>query len=504
MSYKLLIALLTSASVAAAGMGNAAAAGKPAPAPAHAAGGFHMGGGGFGHVGGIHMGGVHMGGVRTGGFHVGHAAISRSFARPRTVNRAFTSRSVTTHRTAATANAINRSNALNRSHRLNHGITANTLNSRNAATARAQFAHNRLATRNFRGLYSFNRAGFNRNAFGNAHSWNHWGGRFWGAGWNNWGGGWAGPVFWPYLYGDIFSYALWPYDYYDPFWAFGPDFLLASIFAPGPYFGPDYYGYANSSDVYYGSTSADQRANARTIAAAVQSCNGLAPGVTDLPIAQIRKTVQPTADQSAALDALSAAAAKADDIVAASCPNDIPLTPVARLDSAEKRIEAMIQAVQIVRDPLGKFYDSLSDEQRQKFDAMGRAETGHGSVAPQDVASLCGAQPGDVAALPVQRIEQVVKPTAQQQAAFDSLKQVSQKVTDDLSASCPAQQPQTPVARLDAVKTRLDAMLTAMKAVRPPLEAFYASLSDEQKAKFNTLGPPQSASAAPSGDSAQQ
>jgi hypothetical protein len=336
--------------------------------------------------------------------------------------------------------------------------------------------------------------------------WSHWGGRFWGAGWNNWGGGWggwAGPVFWPFLYGDIFSFAFWPYDYYDPFWAFGPDFLLASIFAPGPYFGPDYYGY-DSTDVYYGTTAADRRAMARTTAAAAQSCDGLAPGVTDLPIAQIRKILRLTADQSAALDAVSAAANEADTIIAASCPNDIPLTPVARLDTAEKRIEAMIQTLSIVRDPLSTFYDSLSDEQRRKFDAMGNEQAGHGSAAPRDLASLCGQQPSEVAALPVQRIEQVVQPNAQQQAGFNDLKQTSEKIADQLTASCPAQLPQTPVARLDAVKTRLEAMLNAMKSVRPALKAFYASLSDVQKAKFNTLGPPRTAAAAPANQNAQQ
>ena len=50
--------------------------------------------------------------------------------------------------------------------------------------------------------------------------------------------------------------------------------------------------------------------------------------------------------------------------------------------------------------------------------------------------------------------------------------------------------PQTPVARLDAVQTRLSAMVEAIKTIRPALENFYASLSDEQKAKFNTMGPP--------------
>jgi hypothetical protein len=375
---------------------------------------------------------------------------------------------------------------------VNNAITAHSaLNRANTANAR------NLAAANYHGLY--NRAGFNRNAFGSGRGWHRWGGRFNG-GW----GGWAGPVFWPYLYGDVFSYAFWPDGYYDPFWDFGPDFILSSIFAPGPYFGPDYYGYADPSNVYYGSSPADRRAMARTNAAAAESCGGLAPGVTDLPIAQIRKTVQPTGDQTADLDALSAAAAKANTIVASSCPSDIPLTPVARLDGAQHRLEAMIQAVQVVRGPLGKFYDSLSDEQRQKFDAMGKAQAERNSTAPEDLAALCGQQPGDVTALPVQRIEQVVQPDAQQQSAFDALKTASQDTAKELQAACPAQMPQTPVARLDAIKTRLTAMVEAMNSVRPKLVAFYDSLSDEQKAKFNTMGPPQNAAATPQGQSSEQ
>jgi hypothetical protein len=389
------------------------------------------------------------------------------------------------------------------------------------AVTHTQFAHNQFAAQNFRGLYNFNHTGFNRNAFGDPGHWNNWGGRFWGAGWHRWGfgwGGWAGPVFWPFLYGDIFSFAFWPYDYYDPFWAYGPDFVLASIFAPGPYFGseygygPDYYGYGygtsanygngTSPNVYYGGnagapqdvTPADRQALAQTDAAATESCNGLAPGVTDLPIAQIKAAVQPTGDQLALLDALNAASDKASQVVKASCPTAVPLTPIARLDTAEARLQAMIQAVDIVSDPLHRFYDSLSDEQKQRFDAMGKAG-GNRAPGGGNVVALCNQQSGDVTKLPVQRIEQVVQPTAEQQSSFDALKQASRDAADQLQASCPAQMPQGPVARLDAVKTRLQAIVSTMSTVRPKLQAFYASLSDEQKARFNTMGPPPGAQA---------
>ncbi len=82
------------------------------------------------------------------------------------------------------------------------------------------------------------------------------------------------------------------------------------------------------------------------------------------------------------------------------------------------------------------------------------------------------------------RIAQTVRPTPQQQAAFESLKSASASAAAALQASCPATAPATPVDRIDAVAMRLDGMLQAAKSVRPALGAFYAALSDEQKARF--------------------
>jgi hypothetical protein len=47
------------------------------------------------------------------------------------------------------------------------------------------------------------------------------------------------------------------------------------------------------------------------------------------------------------------------------------------------------------------------------------------------------------------------------------------------------------------VETRLTAIADAIKSVRPDLQNFYASLTDEQKAKFNTMGPPPKATQSP-------
>jgi hypothetical protein len=98
--------------------------------------------------------------------------------------------------------------------------------------------------------------------------------------------------------------------------------------------------------------------------------------------------------------------------------------------------------------------------------------------------------PAAASDLPVQRIEQVVQPTAQQQSAFNDLKKAAQNASDQLQSSCPSAVPKSPVARVDTVEARLTAMTNAIKSVRPDLQNFYASLSDEQKAKFNTMDPP--------------
>ena len=79
----------------------------------------------------------------------------------------------------------------------------------------------------------------------------------------------------------------------------------------------------------------DREALAETNTAALESCTGLAPGVTNLPIDQIRQTVHPTADQGAALDDLSAASSQASATIKSSCPSSVPLTPIGRLDAAE-------------------------------------------------------------------------------------------------------------------------------------------------------------------------
>jgi hypothetical protein len=237
----------------------------------------------------------------------------------------------------------------------------------------------------------------------------------------------------------------------------------------------------------YGAAVAAREARTEINAKALESCTGLASGVTNPPINQIRQTIHLTTDQEAALDDLAAALSRARDIIRSSCQASVPLTPLGRLDSAELQLNANIKAIGLVRSPLERFYRALNDDQKRQLDTM----TGSADGRPAGVmAGLCTRQGGFID-LPVQQIEEVVQPTVQQQSAFDDLKKKTQSADDQLKLSCQTAVANSPVARLDTVEARLSAMADAIKAVRPDLEKFYASLSDDQKARFNMMGQPQ-------------
>jgi hypothetical protein len=123
----------------------------------------------------------------------------------------------------------------------------------------------------------------------------------------------------------------------------------------------------------------------------------------------------------------------------------------------------------------------------------GQAVASSGGAAPVE----CAAQQGSASAASVtDRIEQTIQPTAEQRAKLDDLRGALQRAFDYLDRACPADRPQTPSARLDAMEDRIWAGRQALLGVRAPLEALYASLSDEQKARLNgplTQGAPRAA-----------
>ena len=141
-------------------------------------------------------------------------------------------------------------------------------------------------------------------------------------------------------------------------------------------------------------------------------------------------------------------------------------------------------------------YAALDDEQRGRFNAINGSTEDVGS---SDMAALCSQLADNLLDLPAQRIEEVVRPTVQQRSGLDDLKKATRNAGDQMQSSCPTAAPKSPLARLDTVETRLSVVADAIKAIHPNLRNFYASLSDDQKARFNTMGPPPRAGSSPNG-----
>jgi hypothetical protein len=69
-----------------------------------------------------------------------------------------------------------------------------------------------------------------------------------------------------------------------------------------------------------------------------------------------------------------------------------------------------------------------------------------------------------------------------------TLRDATGKAVSVLQAACPEETPLTPPGRLEAMEMRLKAMIEAADTERPMLDDFYASLFNEQKARFNRIG----------------
>ena len=313
--------------------------------------------------------------------------------------------------------------------------------------------------------------------------------------------GFVGPLFWPYAYDDFVDYTFYPYAY-DTFWPYAYDDFYDGMFGayasgyggtyasvgPSNGYGADYGGNYRGGRNNRGGSSGRAFAAGRSVEADL--CSGQTSGLTDWPIERIAQTVEPNDAQRAILDELKGATAQALDQVKAACPTALPSTPTGRIEAMRQRLGAMLAAVRTVRPVLEKFFDSLNDEQKARFNALS-PDNPDQQQAQRDLTQVCGARASGIAGLPLERIERAVRPDDAQRSALNDLQNATAEASNLLSSDCPTYRALTPVGRLQAMEQRLDAMLHAVQTVQPALEKFYASLGDEQKERFNRLSPAQ-------------
>lgn len=115
-----------------------------------------------------------------------------------------------------------------------------------------------------------------------------------------------------------------------------------------------------------------------------------------------------------------------------------------------------------------------------------RARTGGGAfgAVTDRLIRGCLQQAAELQSWPYEEITRIVAPDDAQRGALEALRASAGAGAERLSAECPQDEPAPPWARLDAVERAIDAATATFAAVEPALQALYAALDDEQKARL--------------------
>jgi LTXXQ motif family protein len=285
------------------------------------------------------------------------------------------------------------------------------------------------------------------------------------------GYGWVGPLFWPFAYYDIFDYALWGDGM--GFWGYGYRDIYAAIFTP----------YDDDELTRYASPPHGRKF--RRFPSLARICGDDASEFAGLPIEQIRQAIALSSDeQRVMLDDLANASLEAVQTIRSACPSGSAPTSFSRLTAMQQRLEAMKSAIARIRTPFEKFYESLDDNQKGRLGAFNDQRAPFAPKLP--AAQSCIAP--EALPWPAGQIQAKLRLSDTQREELDKLSRVATFARNTVNFDCQPDDDLAPPDRLATADTRLDVMLDAIKQVQPALAEFLATLSDEQKAQFETIG----------------
>jgi LTXXQ motif family protein len=290
-------------------------------------------------------------------------------------------------------------------------------------------------------------------------------------------------IFWPDAAADLADYLLFA-NGKERFWTYGYDSIVGAAFTGDPrgMRGPP------------GGRLSDASSQAKTPLASADLCRANSARA-DALIERIERAVGPNVSQRDALEQLRRALAQAIERIAAACPAAMPTTVAERLKAIQDRIWAMHDALLTIRLPFETFYNSLTDELRQRLRreelesaelAAGASEE-HGQTVADRRAPTC-AEPEAGA----DRIIRAIAPAAheEQRAGLEALRQRSVPMAQLIAGSCPSDPHlDDPMARFAAAKDRLDVMLFVVMSMSPVLQQLYGSLDDKQGAGLSRAAP---------------
>jgi len=274
---------------------------------------------------------------------------------------------------------------------------------------------------------------------------------------------------------DMLGYALWPREYGRQFWSRGPRDILQAMTAPTAAFASSPTGPRLPA-----AQSASAADNERAICIARVKDNAMQP------IERIPDTIRLSAEQQDKLAKLRDAVRAAVDGEPAACRSDIPATQPARLQAMIDGLWAMRYATLHIRPALSAFFNSLDETQKAQLGGETQTVGSTATVSAGEPAAVCS-EAIPTGANPFEPVARALQPTDEQQKSLQMLYGASMEMAKFLTSTCPAQNPATPAARLDAASDRVLYLLHAAMNIEPMLNSFYVQLSDQQRERFNTI-----------------
>jgi hypothetical protein len=192
-------------------------------------------------------------------------------------------------------------------------------------------------------------------------------------------------------------------------------------------------------------------------------------------------------------------AANASDILASTCPREIPAALTARFDALKQGLGAFMTALDAVRPAIETFYTALNDEQKARLVAVYISNNGvressdqprrasrnsYRQVSSTQHEIICEKWAGALRDWPTRQIEANMTLSDIQHAALYDLTAMTYRAAGALTASCPTETSFTPLGQIEAKRKRVDALAQAISMIRPVLDRFADTLNDEQKIRL--------------------
>ncbi len=136
--------------------------------------------------------------------------------------------------------------------------------------------------------------------------------------------------------------------------------------------------------------------------------------------------------------------------------------------------------------PAGRRYaDANATLSRRQRQTTGSASDEARDASDSAVRLCTSKQGGDAVNALIERINETVQPTDAQQQSLATLRTALERAFEYVKGACRSETSSPSGARLDSMDDRLWVARQALLVTRGPIENFYATLSDEQKARLN-------------------